>query len=104
MRWVSTIKIIATLAVFARATAGAADLSPGHLSPNEVAAARRINLTKCGKCHKLYQPTDYSIADWDKWMAKMAKKSKLKPQQTSLLNQYFELRRAGVIPEEKRQK
>jgi len=77
--------------------AGAADLSP-----KEVAAARKLNLVKCSKCHKIHEPNDYTVADWNVWMEKMARKSKLKPEQTGLLIQYFELQRVGVIPSDRR--
>jgi hypothetical protein len=89
---------LVALTVFAdpAMTAGAADLSA-----NQLAAARKLNTTKCAKCHKLYHPSDYSVPDWDAWMMKMAKKSKLKPEQTSLLIRYFDLRRAGAIPGER---
>jgi hypothetical protein len=72
------------------------------LSSKELAAARKLNLVKCSKCHKIHEPNDYTVADWDVWMEKMARKSKLKPEQTGLLNRYFELQRAGVIPSDRR--
>lgn len=37
----------------------------------------KIYLRNCAKCHELYSPTDYSQAEWDKWMVKMRRKSKL---------------------------
>lgn len=77
--------------------AGAADLSP-----KELAAARKLNLVKCSKCHKIYEPKDYTLADWDVWMEKMARKSRLKSQQSVLLNQYFALQRTGEIPSDRR--
>ena len=90
------LTVFAALAGFVW-TAGAEDLSPAELT-----AARKLNVTKCAKCHKLYQPNDYSVPDWDTWMVKMAKKSKLKVEQTSLLNRYFDLQRAGAVPAEKK--
>jgi hypothetical protein len=93
--------ILASLAVCAALvgialSAGAADLSRG-----ELAAAHKINVTKCAKCHKLYHPNDYSVADWDRWMVKMAKKQ-LKEKQTSLLSRYFDLQRTSAVPEERK--
>ena len=76
---------------------GAADLSS-----KEIAAARKLNLVKCSKCHKIYEPKDYTVADWDVWMEKMARKSKLKPEQTELMNRYFELQRSGAVPSDRR--
>lgn len=86
------------------ALVGAVPTGATDLPPDDLAAARQLNLTKCAKCHKLYYPGDYSVPDWDVWMVKMAKKSKLKARQTLLLNRYFSLQRAGVVPAEKRQR
>lgn len=77
--------------------AGAADLSS-----QEIAAARKLNLVKCSKCHKIYEPRDYSVASWDEWMERMARKSKLKTEQADLLKKYFEMQRAGTIPPDRR--
>jgi cytochrome c5 len=73
--------------VFATAfcTAHAADLSP-----SETKAAKRIYVAKCAKCHKFYDPAVYDRAQWDMWMKKMGKKSKLKPEQHQLLSRYLE--------------
>jgi len=71
----------------------------GHgaeLTPSELQEAKRLYVAKCAKCHEFYEPSAYSEADWKVWMAKMAKTSKLKPEQTDLLNRYTEkLRAAG---------
>ena len=65
-------------------------------SAREMTAARKLSLTKCTKCHKFYEPKNYTVPEWDGWMEKMAKKSKLKPEQAMLLTRYFELRRTGT--------
>lgn len=44
---------------------------------------------KCTKCHKHYDPAPYSGADWEMWMRKMSRKSKLKPEQDALLRRYL---------------
>lgn len=60
------------------------------LSEKEFAAARKLSAVKCAKCHKFYEPADYSQADWAGWMEKMRRKSKLKPEQFDLLARYLE--------------
>lgn len=65
------------------------------LSEAELAAARKLSAVKCAKCHKFYEPADYSQADWAGWMEKMRKKSKLKPEQFDLLSRYLEEARAS---------
>jgi len=62
------------------------------------AAARKIYVAKCAKCHKFYEPNKYSETDWRTWMEKMNKKSKLKPAQAELLNHYLDSYRAGQLP------
>ena len=56
--------------------------------PNQI--ARRLYVAKCAKCHKFYDPSRYSDSEWQKWMGKMSKKSKLTPEQRELLSNYIE--------------
>jgi len=60
------------------------------VSPADTTAARKIYEVKCAKCHKFYEPTDYAQAKWDDWMSKMARKSRLKPDQQRLLTQFLD--------------
>ena len=93
MRPVIAISIgLLVLAVFqARAEA---------LSSQEIAAAKKIYITKCAKCHKFYDPAAYNQSEWDEWMVKMGKKSKLKPNQYALLSRYLAtLRGSDKMPE-----
>ncbi len=50
--------------------------------------ARALYVIKCAKCHELYDPKKYDGADWKRWMVKMKKKSKLKPEQFDLILDY----------------
>jgi len=68
-----------------------------ELGAEDIAAARKTYVAKCAKCHKFYEPKNYSDANWTKWMTSMSKKSKLKPEQDELLRQYLEEYRAGKI-------
>lgn len=49
---------------------------------------QKLYVLKCAKCHELYDPKKYSDADWELWMHKMRRKSKLKPEQFELINNY----------------
>src|SRR5262245_22278465 len=66
-----------------------------ELSPAELAAARKLSVVKCTKCHKFYEPADYSQAAWAEWMEKMRRKAKLNPEQFDLLSRYLEEARAS---------
>jgi len=66
-----------------------------QLSASELAAARKLSAVKCAKCHKFYEPVDYTRSDWAEWMEKMRRKSKLKPEQYDLLSRYLEDARAN---------
>ena len=68
-----------------------------ELTPKETTAARKIYVAKCAKCHRFYEPTNYAEGDWRLWMGKMDRKSKLKPDQASLLNRYLDSYRAGRL-------
>ena len=60
-----------------------------ELSPARAAQARTLYLAKCAKCHDLYDPRAYNEVDWQRWMIKMKKKSKLKNDQFELLTNYL---------------
>jgi len=47
-------------------------------------------VAKCAKCHKFYDPANYSDQDWKIWMGKMSKKAKLKPDQEAAVSHYIE--------------
>jgi hypothetical protein len=75
--------IILVAALLAISSGNAADLSAGQAKE-----AHKIYIGKCAKCHELYDPKSYSDADWDMWMLKMKKKSRLKDEQYELLKSY----------------
>lgn len=78
--------------------------SADELSAKEITAARKIYLAKCAKCHRFYEPTNYTEPAWRVWMEKMNAKSKLKPAQAELLNRYLDAYRGGRLsgkPEDK---
>jgi cytochrome c5 len=65
------------------------------LSAQDVVEAGALYETKCAKCHKFYDPAQYSPGEWDTWMKKMSRKSRLKPGQEELLSRYLGAYRAG---------
>ena len=69
-------------------------LNTGELSKEELREATRLYSIKCARCHKFYDPAAYNQTEWDVWMQKMGKKSKLKPDQLALLSRYLETLRA----------
>ena len=68
-----------------------------ELTVGELAKARKIYVVKCAKCHRFYEPNDYSEADWRRWMTSMSEKSKLKPAQSELLGRFLDAYRAGQV-------
>ena len=64
------------------------------MSSKDLASAKKIYAAKCGRCHEFYPPRDYVDAEWNAWMAKMVRKSRLKKEQTELLTRYTDLLRA----------
>src|SRR5262245_39164796 len=91
MRWLFAclfleLGLLASLNIEAAAPAA----PPAPLSTQETRAAQKLYNTKCAKCHKFYNPDQYSPEDWKMWMEKMGKKSKLKPPQYDLLSRYLD--------------
>ena len=67
-----------------------ATMKAADLTDTEVKSARKLYLSKCAKCHKLYDPARYNDADWQSWMTKMAKKARLNSEQADLISRYVE--------------
>lgn len=68
-----------------------------ELSALQIKDARKLYLSKCAKCHKLYDPTKYTDEKWSEWMSKMTKKSKLSPEQSEVLTRYVAAGKAGHL-------
>jgi hypothetical protein len=65
------------------------------MTPQSTTAARKLYTTKCMRCHKSYDPAEYSQRQWESWMMKMRKKARLSPEQDRLLSQDLEAYRAA---------
>ena len=72
--------------------------SAAGLSPQQVSDGASLYNTKCARCHKFYDPADYEEKEWNTWMKKMAKKSKLKPDQVESLSRYLGAFRTRATP------
>lgn len=59
------------------------------LSPVELKKADKLDKQKCYRCHKPYDPRNYSTDEWDLWMDKMSRKARLKSRDEELLRRYF---------------
>ena len=94
MRLATGITIAALTVTFCPARAA-------ELSAKEIKDAKKIYTSKCAKCHKFYDPAAYDQSEWDEWMQKMRKKSKLKPDQYELLSRYLDTVRAPAKPSKK---
>ena len=78
--------------------AGAEGAGGSALTARELSAARSLYVAKCAKCHKFHEPKGYSEGEWQSWMEKMNRKSRLKPDQAALLNRYLDAYRRGDLP------
>jgi hypothetical protein len=70
----------------------------GDLTKKQRTAAKKLYDSKCAKCHRFYEPRDYSQEEWQLWMSKMSKKAKLNPAQGTLLNEFLDEYRAQRTP------
>ncbi len=91
MRTVFMLLLLALAGTWAAALAD-------QLTVKDRAAARKIYVAKCAKCHRFYEPTNYAEPDWRRWMEKMSKKARLKAAPATLLNRYLDAYRAGQLP------
>lgn len=64
-------------------------------SSRDTSEGKKIYLHNCSKCHKFYPPANYSQPEWDKWMTKMRRKSKLKSADFDKVLEYTQTLRDG---------
>jgi cytochrome c553 len=77
--------------------AAASPVVADQLTVKEAASARKLYVAKCAKCHKFQEPKNYPDADWEVWIGKMSRRSKLKADQEEALKRYLADYRAGRI-------
>lgn len=56
---------------------------------------KKVYVRSCAKCHEFYPPSDYSQPEWDKWMVKMRRKSKLKTADFDRVLEFTQMLRNG---------
>jgi len=59
------------------------------VSQHDANRASELYALKCGRCHKFYDPAAYSAEDWELWMRKMSRKTKLTVEQDKILSEYL---------------
>jgi len=64
--------------------------SATDLTTADSSDGKKLYVAKCAKCHKFYDPANYSDREWEIWMGKMSKKAKLKPEQQVAVSDYIE--------------
>jgi len=79
---------ILTLATVLFGCAGPANRTVSPVGETET--GRKIYYVKCAKCHKFYDPNQYSDVEWKMWMGKMKKKAKLSDEQEMMLSTYID--------------
>ena len=67
----------------------------GQLASKERNTPRGLYENKCGKCHRLYEPKDYSEEEWRLWTTNMLLKAKPSPEQEKALRPYLEALRGN---------
>jgi hypothetical protein len=92
MRWLLAILLVVL--------AGCTSPGMGDGTGNADYTAQQLYEIKCAKCHKFYDPANYSQEDWDMWMRKMSRKAKLNPAQRDLLSEYLETFRQKPAPKQ----
>lgn len=55
----------------------------------ELAAGKTLYENNCAKCHKLFEPTDFSQKDWQPILVRMQKKAHLDDTQMAGINNYI---------------
>jgi len=71
--------------LLASATGVVASGGAGLLPAADLVRAETLERRKCYRCHKPYDPRDYSVEEWGLWMDKMSRKVRLKAGEDDLL-------------------
>ncbi len=56
---------------------------------DELVEGRRIYVSKCGSCHRLYTPTQYDHHTWKENIDEMQERSEINEQQKELIYKYL---------------
>ncbi|RZJ69477.1 cytochrome c [Flavobacterium sp.] len=58
-------------------------------SPEGIAKGRDLYANNCGKCHKLFAPTDESKEDWEPILKRMQRKARLTDEDMVFIHDYI---------------
>jgi cytochrome c5 len=91
------MQIVKTVLILSVLLAGCSSPAARRVAPvkDDGSEGAKIYIRSCGKCHEFYSPSKYSQAEWDKWMVKMRKKSKLKPADFDRVQEFAQTLRDG---------
>ena len=92
-------QVIQTVSVLSLLLAGCSSPAVSRVAPvhDDGSEGAKIYIRNCGKCHEFYTPSKYTQAEWDKWMVKMRRKSKLKPADFDQVQQFTQTLRHGEV-------
>lgn len=62
--------------------------SSASVSEAQFLAGKAVYEAKCGKCHKLYNPSRGNMTQWTKWIDRMAPKAKLTDEEKQQVTDY----------------
>jgi len=71
------------------ATVAVANTPKGVVLTPELLAGKGLYENSCVKCHKLYQPKDYTQESWKPILVKMQKKARLDDVQIASISDYI---------------
>ncbi len=71
-----------------KSTAATATQPVVHYTDAQLAEGQTIFTSHCGKCHKLHQPNEESVAKWNSVLPSMIRKAKLTEEQGNLVRAY----------------
>lgn len=93
------MKVIQASFVFVMLLMGCSSPAVHRVAPavDDGSAGAKSYIRNCGKCHEFYTPSKYTQPEWDKWMMKMRKKSKLKPADFDEVQQFTQRLRNGQV-------
>lgn len=55
----------------------------------ELLVGKSLMETKCGKCHVLFEPTDFTAQDWEQILKSMIPKARLTGRDAELVKEYI---------------
>jgi len=69
-------------------TAAVEKTESATVTNEQFSAGKAIYIAKCGKCHKLKEPSRGNMAQWTKWIDRMAPKAKLTEDEKAQVTAY----------------